>query len=291
MKAEALLEMAGGSFPSPDSLAQSMVAMQKLTDTNAALVSGNFVADNTAMSSKITDAVDNFMASEDIGWIQATFSGTADWAQRYNRLESEQKVVFANEAKEAMQGSITEEAYRLQKLFPNQNASFYSSKATSNIMARTSIVGSSIVVMDKGFSLKDQMFGDAAGIMGQDGVEQSVILDAIKGLAEADPEAYGYATETTFREQSDFALRGIFAATDAVAGVFGGSFNQPVMSEEDAERSEERGARPFRIDVIDGKQVGIRILLPDGNLGPYLPIDLKEAGTVYRNKYLESIKQ
>ena len=63
------------------------------------------------------------------------------------------------------------------------------------------------------------------------------------------------------------------------------------MSEEDAERSEARGARPFRIDVIDGKRVGIRILLPDGNLGPYLPIDLAQAGADYRSRYLESIKQ
>ena len=291
LKAEALLEMAGGSFASPDALAQSMVAMQKLTDHNASLVSGNAITDNTAMSSQIMTSVDNFMSSEDIGWVQATFSGTADWAQRWDRLESEEQAVFADDAKAAMGGAITEEAYRLQKLFPNQNANFYSAKAAGNIMERTSIVGESIVVMDKGFSLKQQMFGDAAGIMGKDGVEQEVILDAIQALAAADPDKYGYTGTTTFREQSDFAWRGIYKATDAVAGIFGASFNQPVMSEEDAERSEARGARPFRIDVVDGKQVGIRILLPDGNLGPYLPIDLAQAGKAYRDKYLESIKQ
>ncbi len=290
LKAESLLEMAGGSFPSPDSLAQAMVATQKLSDNNAMLVSGNAITDNTAMSAQIMDSVDNFMGSEDIGWVQATFSGTADWAQRWDRLQSEEKAVFADDAREAMGGAITEEAYRLQKLFPNQNASFYSKKAAANIIEQTSIVGESIVVMDRGHSLKQQMFGGAASDMNKDGVEQEVILDAIQALAAADPDTYGYVAETTFREQSDFAFRGIYKATDAIAGIFGASFNQPIISEEDAERSEARGARPFRVDVIDGKRVGIRILLPDGNLGPYLPIDLKQAGAVYRQKFLEGIK-
>tara|TARA_R110002153_G_scaffold168768_1_gene321535 strand:- start:389 stop:1186 length:798 start_codon:yes stop_codon:yes gene_type:complete len=265
--------------------------MQTLTERNASLVSGNYITDNTAMSSQIIDSVDNFMASEDIGWVQGLFSGTADRAQRWDRLESEEQQVFADETKALLGGAITEEAYRLQKLFPNQNASFYSAKAAGNVLERTSIIGDKVLTMDRGFSLKQQMFGDAAGIMGKDGVEQEVILDAIQALAAADPDTYGYTGTTTFREQSDFAWRGIYKATDAVAGIFGASFNQPIMSEEDAERSEARGARPFWIESLDRKQVTIRIILPDGNLGPYLPIDLAQAGKAYRDKYLESIKQ
>tara|TARA_R110002126_G_scaffold288329_1_gene441969 strand:- start:17 stop:814 length:798 start_codon:yes stop_codon:yes gene_type:complete len=265
--------------------------MQTLTDRNASLSSGNYITDNTALSSQITDSVESFMASEDIGWMQGLFSSTADVAQRWDRLEAEEKRVFSEDYKEKLGGHITEEAYRLQKLFPNQPASFYSKKAAKNVLDLTSIVGDDIVTMDRGYSLKQQMFGDAASIMGKDGVEQEVILDAIQSLAEANPDTYGYLTEATFREESDFAWRGIYKAADAVAGIFGAEFQQPVLSEEDAERVEARGARPFRVVVSDGKRVGISVQLPNGNWTEHLPIDLKEAGTAYRNKYLESIKQ
>jgi hypothetical protein len=300
IKAEALLDMAGGSFSSNEAIGHAMVAMQRQVDGKAALLTGNLVDDSTGAIGRAMDAADNFLASEDIGWIQDIFDSSVDGSQVFERLDVEEQTVFSDTAKELVGNEILNEAIRLESISPGQTSKFYNDKAAGNILKRTSVIGNSILVMEKGHSLTEQMFGDAAADMDKPGIEQEVILHAMRQLIEDNPGVdgkpgkYDYISETSMREQFGITGRTVLLAADAVAGVFGGEVQRPVISQSDAESISSffgRNVRPFHVETHDNKAVNFRVLLQNGELGPILPIELKSAGEAVRAKYLAELAE
>lgn len=290
IKAQALLDLAGGSFASPDALSQAMIAEQRALDNANGLMTGQYIVDQTRITGDVNSAVDSFLASEDIGWLQGMWSGDSEMAQRYDRLQSDEQRVLAEDTREQLSGAILKESFRIQKLSPGQNAAFYAKQASQNVIGRTAVVGDQVVVMDKGFSIKEQMFGQHAGMMDKDGLEQEVILDGIRDMIASD-DSLAWMGKATSREHDDFVLRAMWGVGDSIASIFGGSVNMPQISEEDAERVDRRGVRPFHISQLDGKRIGIQMRLPNGSLSGYLPLDLKTIGTNYRQKYLAKLAE
>jgi hypothetical protein len=288
IKAQAIVELAGGNFASEDELAAALIASQRVMDTNAGLLTNSYIVDQGRITREVAGSVTSFLSSQDIGWIQGMWSPDSEMSQRYDRLESDEQRIFSDKAEERLNGAVMKEAFRLEKLSPNQTADFYAKMASDNVLGRASVIGDEVVIMDRGHSVLSQMFGDSASSMDKDGVEQEVILHAIRGLIESDPDL-AWMGEATSREHDDFLLRGLWHTGDAIASMWGGSVNTPTLSEEDAERIDSRGVRPFVVDVADGKTVGIRMRYPNGTLGGYLDIDLPTAGAAYRADFLAGL--
>ena len=284
LTAAAVLEFAGGSFSTAEDIGSAMLAMQTQIDGSASLVTGNMVQDVTRINGGIITSVNKYLKSEDIGFFQGLFSGNADISQRLDRLPSEEGRVFAEETAEALSGEVIQEAVRLQKIRPDLTPAYYSQAATASVLARTAIVGGEVLVMDKGHDLQTQMFGEHKSVMAKDGIEQEVILFGLNQLASQNPEEYGFLAEVTFRENFGMAGRGALAVADSIAGVFGGSVQRPVMSNDDALASNKRGVRPFTV-VSNGQNVGIRVILPNGMPSPLLPLDMRTVGDAYRAEY------
>ena len=291
LKAQAVLALAGGNFATSDDLAQAMVAYEKQFQYNASLNTDDHVADSTRTSGLIDDAVENYFDAENIGIAQALFSSTADIDQTSQRTATEREQVFSETEVDDLTFHVTDEAQRLQKLSPNQNAGFYVDKAVTNIIARTSIIGTDVLTMQRGFGIKGQLFGDAAADITKDGVEQEVIIHAIKALAESDPDKWGWLTEFSFREESGPAFRTLMSVTDAALGVVGADLELPKLSFRDTQDGIRRGIRPFKITAVDGKRVLLRAVHPQNGLSEYLPITMREAGTAWRTDYIKEISE
>ncbi len=289
IRAEAVLEMAGGEFSSPEAIQQAMVATQRSIDGNAALVTGVPTLDNQNLRNASQKAVNKFMGEEGFGWVQGMFSSNTDIMQTFSRTSSEEASLFSEEAKSMLGDRVAQEAVRLSNVSPGQSSDFYAKMAASNIGERTALVGGSLLVMDRGYSLATQMFGNAAGDMAKSGVENEVILAAIAELAVTDPSQFGFATDTTTSEQLGVLSGAFWGAGDALASLWGGEVKGNAISGEDARQSFMRGVRPYIVETYDNQAVGIRVLRPDGNYSAPLPIDLGEAGAKYRQAHIDSL--
>ena len=289
IRAEAVLEMAGGEFSSPEAIQQAMVASQRNIDGNSALVTGVPAVDSQNLIDASQKAANAFMGREGFGWVQG-LTGDTDIMQTFSRTQSEEATLFSEEAYQVIGDRVAQEAIRLSKVSPGQNADFYAKMAGANILERTALVGGSMLTMDRGYSLAEQMFGDAAGDMVKNGVENEVILSAIIDLAANDPTKFGFATDTTMSEQLGWASEGFWSATNFVSELFGGPGNSGnAISGETARQSFIRGSRPYIVETYDNQKVGIRVLRPDGNYSAPLPIDLGEAGAKYRKAHIDSL--
>lgn len=289
IRAEAVLEMSGGEFSSPEAIQQAMVATQRSIDGNSAMVTGVPTLDNQNIRDASQKAVNAFMGEEGFGWVQGMFSSNTDIMQTFSRTSSEEDTLFSDEAKSMLGDRVAQEAVRLSNVSPGQSPDFYAKMAASNIGERTALVGGSLVVMDRGYSLAEQMFGDAAGDMSKSGVENEVILSAIMELAANDPTVFGFATDTTVSEQLGVLSSTVWGAGNAIASLWGGEVKGNAISGEDARQSFMRGVRPYIVETYDNQAVGIRVLRQDGNYSAPLPIDLGEAGAKYRKAHIDSL--
>lgn len=290
IRAEAVLYLAGGEFASPEAIQQAMVATQRNIDGNAALITGHGPTDDQTLITASHKAASAFMGKEGFGWVQGLMDGDTDIMQTFSRTNSEEASLFSDEAYQVMGDRLAQETIRLSKVSPGQNADFYAKLASSNILERTALVGGSILIMDRGYSLAEQMFGDDAGDMAKNGVENEVILSAIIDLAANDPTTYGFATDTTMSEQLGWASSAWWGAGDLISRTFGGEgIEGNAISAETARQSVIRGARPYVVETYDNQKVGIRVLRADGNYSAPLPIDLREAGDKYRKAHIDSL--
>ena len=289
IRAEAVIEMAGGEFSSPEAIQQAMVATQRSIDGNSAMVTGVPAVDSQNLIERSQKAANDFMGKEGFGWVQGLKDGDTDIMQTFSRTSSEEASLFSEEAYQVIGDRIAQEAIRLSKVSPGQSADFYAKMAGANILERTALVGGSMLTMDNGYSLAEQMFGDAAGDMTQNGVENEVILSAIAELAANDPSQFGFATDTTVSEQLGWASTAFWGAGDAFWSLWGDEVKGNAITGEDARQSFIRGARPYIVETYDNQTVGIRVLRPDGNYSAPLPIDLGEAGAKYRKAHIDSL--
>jgi len=295
MLAESVLALAGGSFSNPDAIGSAMQAVAQRSEEAAGLLTGNRVVDETRLVKDVGKAVKARMKAEDIGFFQGLFSGDADIAQRWDRMDVEEKEVFSDDARTALGGKIESEALRLQTVLPGQPAEFYADLASRNIMDRTSIVGDNILVMDKGHSILDQAFGANKDKMAKDGLGQSVVLRSVVDLIASDPDKYSYLADTTFFEKAGAfgpvgggAIQGLLSIASLVPGV---NADTGVLSGNDALTAMMRGVRGMEVTSFDGKGVQVRIRLPNGTLTPALPLDFKATGDVMYQELLDSLTE
>lgn len=290
VRVRAVLANAGGNFASDDAIMQAMTANQRQIDSAAAGLSGIPTVDAQRVQDRAWRATKAFMAQEDFGfWQGATnVGGDTTVSQMFSRTADEEAKAFSTEEREDLSGLIVQEAVRIEKVSPGQTAKFYTDMAAENVLGRTSVVGESVLTMAEGFDLKTQMFGEASNQMTNPGTENEVILQAIRNAAENDPDTYGWATETLFREQMGLVGTGVAGAFDAVAGLFGSEVNMPKISGETARQSWIRGVRPYRVLSFDNQKVIVQVMNGNGN---YLtvPVDMAGAGATYRAEYLEGL--
>jgi len=285
LTAEAVLDFAGGSFSSTEDIGAAMLAMQNQIDGSASMVTGDRVQDAVRINGGIITSVNKYFKSEDIGYFQGLFSSNADISQRLDRLPSEEARVFADETAENLSEHVIQEAVRLQKVRPDLTPKYYAEAATRSILGRTSVVGGEVLVMDKGFDLQTQFFGEHASTMSKDGIEQEVILFGMQQLALEDPEKWGFLAEIAIRENFGMVGRGTLAVADSIAGVFGGSVGQPSISKDDALGAGKRGVRPFTT-TSNGQNIGIRVIQTNGLPSEFLPFgDLRAIGDAYRAEH------
>lgn len=293
MMAESVLALAGGSFSNPDAIGSAMQAVAQRSEESASLLTGNRVIDGTRLTKDVNKAVKARINAEDIGFWQGLFSGDADIAQRWDRMDVEEKQIFSDEARTALGGKIESEALRLQEVLPGQPAEFYADLASRNIMDRTSIIGNDILTMDKGHSLLDQAFGANKDKMAKDGLEQSVVLRAVVDLIASDPDTYSYLADTTFFEKAGVlgplgggVIQGALSIASLIPGV---TADTGVLSGSDALTATRRGVRGLEITSFDKKVVHVQIRLPNGTLTPALPLDFKATGDVMYQELLDSL--
>lgn len=227
------------------------------------------------VQSGIDDAVDNLLASQDIGIFQAIFSDRADVSQTYDRGYAAQDRMYTEENQAAVRGEIAEELARLQRQNPNIKASDLSARAAENVARRTQFIGGDVVVLPVGQDFGKMFFGSRAGEFDHDGAVNSAVMEWLRS-----PEAqqqYGFLSERTFAEGLPGWLQGTI---DAIPGV---TF-QPAMSWTEAGDTDDTGVRPFRAFVTANKTIAVEVLLPNGNFSEPIVIPADRAGKAYMDK-------
>ncbi len=293
-RALAAMDLAGSPTPTAAQLGEAMVALQASADASNTLQRDN-VNIQSEIIARSESAVQAFMGQENAGVIQGMFSGDAAVMDTWDRLNSEENDLFRPEAQEAFTARVTAEAVRMQQLSPGQPADFYVARAAAEVTRRAAFVGETSVFMDPGYELSRQMFGNMDVTV--DGVENKVILSAIKDWQAEDPDNRGFVSDLTALEAinlfpnpagglATIAAMGaeLVGAEEALSSVIGegDSFGA------DARGTLARGVRPYQLIVTNDRNVqGVRIRMPDGGLSQLIPIDLGAAGSKW---YDENIR-
>lgn len=271
-RAEAVLAKTGGD---PGMLAEAVRDLGvDISRSPLATSTEEFMA-RPDVQSGIDDAVDNLLASQDIGIFQAIFSDRADVSQTYDRGYAAQDRMYTEENRAAVRGEIAEELARLQRQNPNIKASDLSARAAENVARRTQFIGGDVVVLPVGQDFGKMFFGSRAGEFDHDGAVNSAVMEWLRS-----PEAqqqYGFLSERTFAEGLPGWLQGTI---DAIPGV---TF-QPAMSWTEAGDTDDTGVRPFRAFVTANKTIAVEVLLPNGNFSEPIIIPADRAGKAYMDK-------
>ena len=227
------------------------------------------------VQSGITNAVDAFLHSQDIGVFQAAWSDRADFSQTYDRGYTAADNIWTDDTKAAVHGEITEELSRLQRQNPNIKASDLVARAAENVERRTAAIGSDVVVLPAGQDFGKMFFGSRAGEFQHDGDVNSAVMAWLR--APGTQEQYGFISERTFAEGLPGFVQG---GIDAIPFV---NFD-PAMSWTEAGDTDMTGVRPFRTFVTANREIAVEVLLTDGNYSEPIVVPAGQAGKLYMDQ-------
>lgn len=280
MLAEAVLNAAGGTLSGEGHIGAAMMQIEREKSDNANLLTGNIVTDSTVLNQMAINSVEDFIKGE------VALDSLAPGLFRTNgRLQSEMDAIGGEALSADFQAKLMQEVIRMQSVHPGLSGDEYVRQAASSIFGRTAFIGGSALMMDKGHGVAEQMFGDETTRFNAEGVEQKAYLNAMRNLAESDPEQWGWITDTTFAENSGFMVRGGLAALEGL----GFDVNRPVIAGDDTSSVIARQMRPFSAFSPDGKVVGIRVLMPNGSMSDPLPLTVQDVGQQWKERIREDV--
>jgi len=277
----AIFEAAQGDLSSPQLAGDAIAATHRDREFNFGLSAVRTPESQDRINASIEDDVDAWLKGQDIGILQGMFNigGDTDISQAWKQTNVEQDLAGSNETREQLVGYVSVEARRLMKQDPALSANIAVSRAQALVLDRTAIVGGTAHVMEPGFDMKRQMFGELTTTYDRMGIEGEVITDYLAYLAESDPDMVWLGETSAWEAVPGAGL--VLGGADAIAGLFGGEVDQRAMKPMDALAVANRGVRPYIIET-DGKNgVVARILLPDGTYSERVEVPLATAGTMY----------
>jgi len=295
----AVFEAASGNLTSPQLVGDAIMAATNDRELTLGLNSVQTPANQDRIDREVTRAVDSWVKGEDIGVLQGMFSSNTDVSQAWLQTNVEQDLSGAKAGREQLTGAVTEEVKRLLKEDPAMSTHVAIQRATAEVLDRTAVVGGSMQIMDPGFNMLDQMFGEDAGAMARPGIEGEVITSYLADLIESGElsEEFGSISAWEAVPGAGVVLGvGAFleSAIEQVPGVRGltdGILAERAFKPMDAISVANRGVRPYILESDGGSGAAVRVLLPDGTYSERIAIPYGVAGAQYRTKYLESLTE
>ena len=282
-------EAAQGNLSDPQLIGDAIMAASNDREMTLGLNSVQTPANQDRIAREVTDAVDSWAKGEDIGVLQGMFSSNTDMSQAWLQTNVEQDLAGAQEGREQLSGAVTVEVNRLLKADPAMSTTVAIQQATAKVLDRTAVVGGSMQIMDPGFNMIDQMFGDAAGDMARPGIEGEVITSYLADMIESGAISEEFGNLSAWEVVPGAGA--VLGVSDFVAGIFGGDVTQRAMKPADAIAVANRGVRPYILETDGTTGAAVRVLLPDGTYSERIAIPYEEAGAQYRTKYLESLSE
>ncbi|MDC1500504.1 lytic transglycosylase domain-containing protein [Octadecabacter sp.] len=276
----AVFQAASGNLTSPQLVGDAIMAAHGERETTLGITSVRTPANQDYIASEVTSGVDAWLRGEDIGVLQGIGRGDTDISSAWQQTNVEQDIAGSNETRDYLEGAVTVQANRLLREDPALSANIAVQRATSLVLDRTTIIGGTPHVMDPGFEINTQMFGELASTYDKPGVEGEAITGYLANLIETGElsEEFGAVSAWEATPGAGIAL----GIGNAIAGVFGGEVGQRVMKPMDAIAVANRGVRPYIFETdSQGGVAGVRFLTPAGDYTPRLDIDLSAAGALY----------
>ena len=259
----AVFEAASGNLTSPQLVGDAIMAAQADREMNFGTGPIRAPLEQDRIDSVVAKNVDKWLKNEDIGILQALNPwNDAQMGTALQQTNTEQDIMNSPETRAALEGKVTAETNRLLKEDPSLSPNIAVQRATGLILGRTSVVGGTLHVMDPGYELTTQMFGELASTYDKPGVVgEAVVRHLAARVASGDlPAELG---ETTVWESS--MLGGI----GNIATLWGGE--PRAFGTSDAIAVEDRGLRPT-IYRSDGRELEVLFLMPDGS---YMDLDIR----------------
>jgi len=293
----AVFEAASGNLTSPQLVGDAIMAAVNDRELTLGLNSVQTPANQDRIAKEITNSVDAWAKGEDIGVLQGMFSSNTDVSQAWLQTNVEQDLAGAQAGREQLTGAVTEEVNRLLKEDPAMATHVAIQRATAEVLDRTAVVGGSMQIMDPGFNMLDQMFGESAGDMARPGIEGEVITSYLAGMIESGELSEEFGSLSAWEVVPGAgAVLGVGAFLESaieqvplVRGLTDGILAQRAFKPMDAISVANRGVRPYILETDGGSGAAVRVLLPDGTYSERIAIPYEEAGAQYRTKYLQSL--
>lgn len=238
---------------------------------------------NDRTRSRIRKAVNRNIGRANVGIFQAVFTdATRD--QISDRTSTERRILTSDETKASLSALVEQEVTRMNLLDPGGDPALMVKAAMQNVEGRVSFVGGfdqednssvggpSMVVMNQGKGLKEQMFGSQLSTFDKPAIENEVIVDYLQRLSNQEGFEFIGRHSTMGQLGSDFARK------------LGFDVDRPKLGSGDAVAIKERGVRPFMV-MSDGSNVAVRIRKENGSLSEPISLDLPAIGQSYIKRY------
>lgn len=259
----AVFEAASGNLTSPQLVGDAIAAAH--ADRTMTFGTGPVrdQPDQDRIASDVADNIDKWLKGEDIGILQAIAprsAATLDTALQQTNVE--QDIMNSQETRDTLEGAVLVETNRLLQEDPSLSPNIAVQRATAQVTDRTAVIGGTPHVMEPGFEMTTQMFGELASTYDKPGIASEALTNYLAGLV-ASGELPAELGEVSPWEASIFG--GIGDISTAWTGKEPRQFGTL-----DAMAVERRGLRPyiFRSDGRDGNEV--MFLMPDGS---YIALD------------------
>jgi hypothetical protein len=218
----------------------------------------------------------------DIGMWQVLFTdATKDQLQ--DRTGYERALLRSQETKDIVQAEIEAEVMRRAMLVPGSDPALLVKDAAQDVANRVSFVGGfsdnrdpsvggpSVVVMNPGKGIKQQLFGSKALELDRADIENEVIVDFLQDLSKQ--PGFEFISQASVTGQLGTNIVEVFTDTD-----------RGTKSLFEVGEIKRRGVRPFML-LTDGNNVSVRVQRENGSLSTPIPLNLPQIGENYMRKY------
>ena len=286
----AVFQSASGNLTSPQLVGDAIMAATNDRETSLGLASVRTPVNQDYIASKVTSGVDAWLKGEDIGVLQGIGRGDTDVSSAWQQTNVEQDIANSNETRDYLEGAVTVQANRLLREDPALSANLAVQRATGLVLDRTAIIGGTPHVMDPGFEINTQMFGELSSTYDRPGIEGEVITGYLANLIETGELSAGFGEVSAWEATPGAGIA--LGIGNAIAGVFGGEVGPRAMKPMDAIAVANRGVRPYIFEAdSQGGIAGVRFLKPNGEYTPRLDIDLSAAGELYIQQRNQSLSE
>lgn len=217
----------------------------------------------------VQDSADDWISENDLGVFDWMLGSTPAGVVS-DMTAAESDAINTPETRSMLEGKLHRRVAQMAKLSPSTPIDTLVKPAAEHVQRHTARIGRTVVTMDDGFSVRDQLFGSRANQVAFTGVESAAIQDYLAALSET--ENFGFISEVPASEPFIGATLTDFSETGPDIGLF------------DRTTLLQRRVRPYVI-VSDGKVIKARILRLDGTYSVMIPLPLPLIGDTFIKKY------